>query len=78
MYRFSICMLLWPLMAETSWSLSPASTSLLTLGLRALGADDDYTIPNRAFHSHGLNKPSLQKAKDEGIHLIVIGPFGEG
>lgn len=47
------------------------STSLLTLGLRALGARADYTIPNRAFHSHGLNKPSLQKARDEGIQLIL-------
>src|SRR5487761_2018065 len=30
------------------------STSLLVLGLRAFRAAVDYTIPNRARHSHGL------------------------
>ena len=48
-----------------------SSTSVLFLGLRALGADVDYTIPNRATHSHGLNKPGLQRAKDDGVHVIL-------
>ncbi len=48
-----------------------SSTSVLFLGLRALGAEVDYTIPNRATHSHGLNKPGLQRAKDEGVCVIL-------
>ncbi|NJM42075.1 MAG: hypothetical protein HC853_15655, partial [Anaerolineae bacterium] len=43
-----------------------SSTSVLVLGLRALGAEVDYTIPNRATHSHGLNKPFVQQALQTG------------
>ena len=47
------------------------ATSLLFLGLRALGAHVDYTIPDRAVHSHGLNREGLQKAKDDGVRIVL-------
>ncbi len=47
------------------------STSLLVLGLRALGAAVDYTIPNRAQHSHGLNKEGIKQARDNGARVLL-------
>ncbi len=47
------------------------STSTLVLGLRALGAQVDYTIPNRVTHSHGLNRDGIARAREEGIVLLV-------
>lgn len=47
------------------------STSLLVLGLRALGATVDYTIPNRALHSHGLNKPGIAQARADGARVLL-------
>jgi single-stranded-DNA-specific exonuclease len=47
------------------------STSTLVLGLRALGAEVDYTIPNRVTHSHGLNRDGIARARQDGIGLLV-------
>ena len=47
------------------------STSTLVLGLRALGAQVDYTIPNRVSHSHGLNRDGIARAREDGIGLLV-------
>jgi single-stranded-DNA-specific exonuclease len=47
------------------------STSLLLLGLRSLGAIVDYTIPNRATHSHGLNKHGIAKAREAGTRVLL-------
>jgi len=47
------------------------STSTLVLGLRALGAQVDYTIPNRVTHSHGLNRDGIARARADGIALLV-------
>jgi single-stranded-DNA-specific exonuclease len=47
------------------------STSTLVLGLRALGAQVDYTIPNRVTHSHGLNRDGIARAREDGIVLLV-------
>jgi single-stranded-DNA-specific exonuclease len=47
------------------------ATSVLLLGLRELGANVDYTIPNRAEHSHGLNEPGIVRAQDEGVRVLL-------
>ncbi|MCL4505060.1 MAG: single-stranded-DNA-specific exonuclease RecJ [Chloroflexi bacterium] len=47
------------------------STSLLVLGLRGRGAAVDYTIPNRARHSHGLNKEGIKQARDGGARVLL-------
>ncbi len=47
------------------------STSTLVLGLRALGGQVDYTIPNRVTHSHGLNRDGIARAREDGIGLLV-------
>jgi single-stranded-DNA-specific exonuclease len=47
------------------------STSLLLLGLRALGARVDFIIPDRAFHSHGLNKDGIRRAREEGAQVLL-------
>jgi single-stranded-DNA-specific exonuclease len=47
------------------------ATSVLVLGLRALGAVVDYTIPNRAQHSHGLNKQGIALAREEGVQVLL-------
>ena len=47
------------------------STSLLVLGLRAAGAVVDYNIPNRAEHSHGLNKQGIGLARDQGVRVLL-------
>ncbi len=47
------------------------STSLLVLGLRAAGAVVAYTIPNRAEHSHGLNKQGIAQAREQGARVLL-------
>jgi len=47
------------------------AASLLVLGLQTLGAQVDYTIPDRASHSHGLNKPGISRAGDEGVRVLL-------
>jgi single-stranded-DNA-specific exonuclease len=47
------------------------ATSVLVLGLRALGAVVDFTIPNRAHHSHGLNKSGIARAAEEGVRVLL-------
>lgn len=47
------------------------STSLLLLGLRALGAQADYTIPNRASQNHGLNADGLHQAAADGVSVLL-------
>ena len=48
-----------------------ASTSLLVLGLRVAGAVVDYNIPNRAEHSHGLNKQGIGLARDQDVRVLL-------
>lgn len=48
-----------------------SSTSLMIWLLRELGAKFDYYIPHRVHEGYGLNKSSLQKAKDDGVDLII-------
>jgi single-stranded-DNA-specific exonuclease len=47
------------------------ATSVLLLGLRALGAMVDFTIPDRASHSHGLNKDGIRRAADDGVKVLL-------
>ncbi|HEY3340581.1 MAG TPA: single-stranded-DNA-specific exonuclease RecJ, partial [Anaerolineae bacterium] len=47
------------------------STSLLWLGLRALGANADYTIPRRSEGSRGLNKAGIERAAAEGVRVLL-------
>ncbi|MDP5272773.1 single-stranded-DNA-specific exonuclease RecJ [Chengkuizengella axinellae] len=48
-----------------------SSTTLMYFLLSKLGADFDYYIPDRFSEGYGLNLPAIQKAKDEGISLII-------
>ena len=47
------------------------ATSVLLLGLRRLGAQVDFTIPNRATHSHGLNLDGIQQAAADGVRVLL-------
>ncbi|HQW34980.1 MAG TPA: single-stranded-DNA-specific exonuclease RecJ [Thermoflexales bacterium] len=47
------------------------ATSVLLLGLRAAGANAAYSIPDRATHSHGLNKPGLAQAREQGAKVLL-------
>jgi single-stranded-DNA-specific exonuclease len=47
------------------------ATSVLLLGLREMGAVVDYTIPNRATHSHGLNNDGIRKAQEDGVGVLL-------
>ena len=47
------------------------STSVLWLGLRALGAVVDYTIPRRSEGSRGLNRAGLERAVVEGVRVLL-------
>ena len=47
------------------------STSVLFEGLRALGAQVDYTVPNRATHSHGLNDDGIRQALADGVAVLL-------
>lgn len=47
------------------------ATSVLLLGLQRLGAHVDFTIPDRATHSHGLNRDGVQQAAADGVHVLL-------
>ena len=47
------------------------STSVLLLGLRSLGAHVDFTIPDRAVASHGLNDAGLHLAAEQGVRVLL-------
>lgn len=47
------------------------AVSVLLLGLGALGARVDYTIPNRQTHSHGLHLDGIRKAHAEGVAVLL-------
>ncbi len=47
------------------------ATSVLLIGLRALGANVDFTIPDRITHSHGLNAEGVARAAAEGVALLL-------
>jgi single-stranded-DNA-specific exonuclease len=47
------------------------ATSVLLLGLRRLGARVDFTIPDRATHSHGLNRDGVQQAAADGVRVLL-------
>jgi single-stranded-DNA-specific exonuclease len=47
------------------------STSLLWLGLRALGAQVDYTIPRRSEGSRGLNRSGVERAAADGVRVLL-------
>jgi len=48
-----------------------SSTSLLYFTFAELGLNFDYYIPHRMLEGYGLNKGAIDKAKQEGITLIV-------
>lgn len=48
-----------------------SSTSLMVRLLRKLNANFDYYIPHRIHEGYGLNKPALEKAKMEGVSLLI-------
>lgn len=48
-----------------------SSTALLIYVFRELGADVDYYIPNRFTEGYGLNHAALERAKAEGVQLII-------
>lgn len=48
-----------------------SSTSLLWYAFSEYGLDFDYYIPHRMLEGYGLNKLAIDKAKEEGITLIV-------
>ncbi|MCX6017962.1 MAG: DHH family phosphoesterase, partial [Chloroflexi bacterium] len=47
------------------------STSVLLLGLHSLGARVDFTIPDRAVDSHGLNIAGLRQAAEDGVRVLL-------
>lgn len=47
------------------------STTILVKGLRLFGLETDYAIPNRITDGYGINEGIVNKAKDDGIALIV-------
>ncbi len=47
------------------------ASAVLLLGLRALGARVDFIIPNRATHSHGLNRDGVDQAAADGVRLLL-------
>ncbi|MCG7410339.1 single-stranded-DNA-specific exonuclease RecJ [Paenibacillus sp. ACRRX] len=48
-----------------------SSTSLMIHLMRELGADFDYYIPHRANEGYGLNTTAIDKAKEQGVTLII-------
>lgn len=48
-----------------------SSTSLMIWLMRKLGAHYDYYIPHRVQEGYGLNKAALDRAKEEGVELII-------
>lgn len=48
-----------------------SSTSLLYYTFERLGLNFDYYIPHRMLEGYGLNKAAIDKAKQDGVQLIV-------
>jgi single-stranded-DNA-specific exonuclease len=48
-----------------------SSTTLMSYLMRSLGANFDYYIPNRFNEGYGLNIAALDKAKSEGVRLVI-------
>ena len=46
-------------------------TALLTIFLKAIGADVTPYIPHRVDEGYGLNMPAIKKAKEDGVGLII-------
>lgn len=47
------------------------STALLVSGLRDLGANVVYHVPNRFTEGHGIHLPTLKKLLDGGVNLLL-------
>lgn len=47
------------------------STSLLVLALRELGAEVSYYIPDRFKEGYGPNIPAIERAKEQGVSLVI-------
>lgn len=47
------------------------STFILTKGIRTIGGDVDYSIPNRVTDGYGINESLIEKAAEDGIELII-------
>lgn len=47
------------------------SAYILTDGLRTLGADCDYQLPNRIVDGYGLNPQMVEKAVEDGVEAII-------
>ncbi|MBU2576347.1 MAG: single-stranded-DNA-specific exonuclease RecJ [Nanoarchaeota archaeon] len=47
------------------------STTILTKVIRILNGDVSYYFPNRLTEGYGLNKKAIDKAKEDGIDLII-------
>lgn len=48
-----------------------SSTAVMLCTLKDLGANVDYSIPNRFHHGYGPNEQLFQKAYEEGVQLII-------
>lgn len=48
-----------------------SSTSLMIYLMRELGTDFDYYIPHRALEGYGLNNNAIDRAKADGVKLII-------
>lgn len=46
-------------------------TALLYLGLRALGFDADWILPNRFDGGYGMTRRTLDQLKERGVHWVV-------
>lgn len=47
------------------------ATAIMYEGLKRLGIDVDYFIPNRMIHGYGFNSAGVKRAKDIGAKLII-------
>ncbi|MFN3705746.1 MAG: single-stranded-DNA-specific exonuclease RecJ, partial [Thermoflexales bacterium] len=47
------------------------ATAVLLIGLRAMGAQVDFTIPDRARHGHGLNEEGIVQAAEADVELLI-------
>ena len=47
------------------------STSIIVLGLQDVGAKVDYAVPNREKDGYGINKDIVEKARQDGVELII-------
>lgn len=47
------------------------STAILLRGLRLLGADVDYYVPNRIDEGYGLNEQALRRIAAQGVSVVI-------